>query len=274
MFYRMLLILSCIICVSWINQPSLKHKLYLIGDSTVDQGSGNNGLWGWGKYLPNFFDTTQLQILNYAQGGTSARTFYTGGIWDKKINKRGLWDTVAAKLAKGDFLMIQFGLNDQGPIFDSARSRGVLKGIGSDSITAFNSVTGKIETVYSFGWYLRKFIALAKSKQAIPIICSSIPKNQWVGDKLIRGELGFANWAIEIAKQEKVAWIDLNTAIADVYDHETKELVSSKYHNLNDAVHTTEAGAILNASIVAKSVAALKNCSLKSYLKNSSEIIK
>jgi len=170
--------------------------------------------------------------------------------------------------------MIQFGLNDQGPIFDSARARGVLKGISTDSITAFNQVTGKMETVYSFGWYLRKFIAFAKSKQAIPIVCTSVPKIQWEGDKLIRGEKGFANWAIEVARQEKVAWIDLNAAIADVYDQQDKEVVSSKYHNLNDAVHTTEAGAFLNASLVAKLVASLNDCSLKNYLKDPTNKIK
>ena len=75
-----------------------KPTLYLIGDSTVDDGSGNNGLWGWGKFLPQFFDTSKIAIRNYAQGGTSARTFQTNGIWDKRINKRGMWDTVYSKI--------------------------------------------------------------------------------------------------------------------------------------------------------------------------------
>lgn len=274
MLSRILILLLCILGISWMVQPVKKQRLFLIGDSTVDHGSGNNGLWGWGKYLPNFFDSAQLTIFNYAQGGTSARTFYTGGIWDKKINKRGLWDTVSSKLSKGDFLIIQFGLNDQGPIFDSSRSRGVLKGIGNDSITSLNIVTGKTETVHSFGWYLRKYINFAKSKSAFPIICSSIPKNLWEGDKLIRGELGFAQWAIEVAKEEKIPWIDLNSAIADVYDNETAELVTLKYHNKNDQVHTTEAGAILNASLVAVGIASLKDCSLKKYLVQTPELNK
>jgi len=98
MRFKVLIILLCLIGLSWISQPMKKHKLYLIGDSTVDQGSGNNGLWGWGKYLPLFFDTEKISIFNYAQGGTSARTFYTNGIWDKKINKRGMWDTVSPQI--------------------------------------------------------------------------------------------------------------------------------------------------------------------------------
>lgn len=115
--------------------------LWLIGDSTVDNGSGHNDLWGWGKFLPQFFDTTKITIQNYAQGGASARTFLTNGLWAKNINTRGMWDTVYLHLQSKDYLIIQFGLNDQSPVDDSIRSRGTLKGIGDDSILISNRVT-------------------------------------------------------------------------------------------------------------------------------------
>ncbi len=266
MKYRLLsgLVLLAVVSLSFL--PKEKPTLYLIGDSTVDNGSGNNGLWGWGKFLHQFFDTTKISIRNYAQGGTSARTFQTNGIWDKKINKRGMWDTVFAKLKKGDYLVIQFGLNDQGKIDDTARARGTLKGIGNDSVNIYNAVTKQPETVRSFGWYMRQFIHQAKSKGATVIVCSSIPKNNWKDGKLLRGELGFAEWALQVANEENVLSIDLNRMIADVYEAEGQTAVTEKYHIATDVTHTTAAGATLNASLVAQGIKQFKKGSLKSFL--------
>ena len=259
-------IVMLLACFSFTYIPKEKPTIYLIGDSTVDDGSGNNDLWGWGKFLPNFFDPSKINIRNYAQGGTSARTFQTNGIWDKKINKRGMWDTVFNKIKKGDYLIIQFGLNDQGRIDDSSRARGTLKGISNDSVQIYNAVTKQKEIVHSFGWYMRRFIQQAKLKGAIVIVCSSIPKNEWKDGKLLRGELGFAAWAMQVAKEEKVFSIDLNTMVADVYDSEGESSVTGKYHIARDHVHTVTQGSILNASLVVRDIKELDKCSLKKYI--------
>ena len=50
------------------------------------------------------------------------------------------------------------------------RARGTIQGIGDESEEIDNVVTGKHETVYSFGWYLRKMIADAREKGATPIL--------------------------------------------------------------------------------------------------------
>jgi lysophospholipase L1-like esterase len=263
---RLLLSTLLIAIVSLAFLKKEKPTLYLIGDSTVENGAGNNDLWGWGKFLPQFFDTTKISIRNYAQGGTSARTFQTNGVWDKNIGKKGMWDTVFAKLKKDDYLLIQFGLNDQGKIDDTSRARGTLLGIGNDSVAIYNQVTKKNETVYSFGWYMRKFIQQAKSKGVTVIICSSIPKNSWKDGKLLRGENGFADWALQVAAEEKVPTIDLNNLIADVYDAEGEKAVTEKYHIAKDNTHTTTAGAILNASLVARGISQIKQSNLKNFL--------
>ena len=262
-----ILILLSVAFMAFTSFEKPKPTLYLIGDSTVDDGSGNKGLWGWGKFFPQLFDTSKIDIRNYAQGGTSARTFQTNGIWDKNINKRGMWDTVYSKLRNGDFLIIQFGLNDQGPVADSARARGTIKGVGNDSLAIFNMVTKKNEIVHSFGWYMRQFIRQAKTKGVTVIVCSSVPRSVWKESKLTRNENGFGDWALESAMQEKVFAIDLNNLIADVYDQEGEQVVNEKYHVLPDNTHTTEAGSRLNASLVAKGINELKNCKLKEYLK-------
>lgn len=65
---------------------SLKQKpvLYIIGDSTVKNGSGKggDGLWGWGSFLHEYFKLNKIDVDNRAIGGRSSRTFITEGRWD------------------------------------------------------------------------------------------------------------------------------------------------------------------------------------------------
>lgn len=252
-----------LLCVAATVKEERRPTLYLIGDSTVDQAKT---LWGWGRYLPQFFDTKKIQIKNYAKGGASSRTFMTNGLPDSMMVARGLWDSVSVKLKRGDYLLIQFGLNDQSPVNDTTRSRGTLSGIGEDSVVIINGLTKKREVVHTFGWYLRRYINQAKAKGVTVIICSTVPRSKWANGRLIRGEKGFAGWAMDVAKQERVCSIDLNTRIADIYDKEGEKIVTEKYHVENDNVHTSEKGAILNASLVAKAIEELDKCSLKKYL--------
>ena len=72
--------------------------LYLVGDSTVKNGSGrgDGGLWGWGQVLAPMFDGERIHVENHAIGGRSSRTFLTEGRWDR----------VVEKLQPGDFAMV------------------------------------------------------------------------------------------------------------------------------------------------------------------------
>ena len=84
--------------------------LFIAGDSTAADGAP--GAIGWGKYLGTFFDPSKLKVVNRARGGRSSRTFIAEGLWDR------LLDDVKA----GDFVLIQFGHNDAGPINDERRA--------------------------------------------------------------------------------------------------------------------------------------------------------
>ena len=88
--------------------------LFLIGDSTVRNGRGDgaNGQWGWGEPLVDYFDPAKINVVNRAVGGLSSRTYLTMGHWDR----------VLAMLKPGDFVMMQFGHNDDGPL-DDRRAR-------------------------------------------------------------------------------------------------------------------------------------------------------
>ncbi len=77
---------------------------------------------------------------------------------------QGYWDRVVAMLKPGDIVIMQFGHNDNGPTAP-------LHGVG-DETEDRNGVT-----MHTWGWYMRKYIADARAKGAVPVICTLIPRN-------------------------------------------------------------------------------------------------
>jgi len=60
-------------------QDARKPTLYIIGDSTVKNGT--KGQQGWGTPLAGLFDMSKIKVENRALGGRSSRTFRTEGLW-------------------------------------------------------------------------------------------------------------------------------------------------------------------------------------------------
>jgi lysophospholipase L1-like esterase len=235
-----------------------KPVIYLVGDSTVKNGSGKGGggLWGWGDFLYTQFDTTKIRIENHARGGRSSRTYQT----------EGLWDNVLAKVKAGDYIIMQFGHNDGGAINDTSRARGSIRGIGEETEEIDNLITHKHEIVHSYGWYMRKYIRDAKAKGAIPIVCSLVARNVWKDGKVVRSTDSYATWAAEVAKSEGAYYIDLNDRVASRYEQLGPEEVKSKLF-LEDHTHTTEAGARINAALVAEGIRAHRKLTLRRFLR-------
>ena len=76
------------------------------------------------------------------------------------------------------------------------------------------AATGRTETVRSFGWYLRKYIADARAKGATPILCSLVPRNNWKDGRVIRSTDDYVAWTRAVAESAGVPLIDLNDAVA------------------------------------------------------------
>jgi rhamnogalacturonyl hydrolase YesR/lysophospholipase L1-like esterase len=257
-FYTSLVAFLCLILFSF-NFQTEKPTLYIIGDSTVKNGSGkgSDSLWGWGSVIAPHFDTQRLAIQNHAIGGRSSRTFLTDGRWEK----------ILTNLKAGDFVIMQFGHNDPAPLDDTARARGTLRGIGDSSKEIYNPIRKVKETVYTYGWYMRKYVKEAKAKGAIPIICSLVPRNDWdkLGKKVKLSNDSYALWAEQIAQQEGVFFIDLNKKVAAAYEEIGKDAVLKQFFP-KDHTHTDYDGARLNAEIVANSIRSLDKCPLTGFL--------
>jgi lysophospholipase L1-like esterase len=255
-FFFLVFLIGLIFQISAVAQQ--KTGIFTIGDSTVKNGQGNGagGLWGWGDPFVCFFDTTRVTVENCAMGGTSSRTYQT----------KGLWSAVHSRLKPGDFVLMQFGHNDGGALNDTSRARGTIKGIGEEAVEIDNLMTKLHEVVHSFGWYLRKMIRETKEKGAIPVVITPIPRNDWENGKIRRTPDSYPQWAMEVAKQEKVLCIDLNRALSDKLDLFGEQRVTGKFYGSNDHTHTLSEGAVLSASLVVAGLKAAPESGLAKFL--------
>jgi xylan 1,4-beta-xylosidase len=263
-FLRLLIFLSLVNGLAFSQQPKPSPNiagsqpglptLFITGDSTA-KNSGS-GLMGWGDQIQAFFDQTRIMVENRARAGRSSRTFITEGLWDK----------VLTDMKRGDFVLIQFGHNDGGPINDAARARGSLPGLGEETQEIDNLQTKQHEVVHTYGWYMRKMIGDAKAKGATPIVLSLTVRNIWTDGKVERGSGHYGQWAAEIAKAQNVVFVDVTKIIADQYESLGEEKVKELFPS--DHTHTNPAGAELNAASVVKGLRAISNLPLNKFLLN------
>lgn len=218
--------------------------LFLIGNSTMRNGTlgnGSNGQWGWGYFAHEFFDTNKISVENQALGGMSTRTFYNR-----------LWPDIRKALKPGDWVIISIGHNDNGP-FDEGRARAVIKGTGNDSIEVTIKETGRKETVYTYGGYMRRYIADCRAAGAHPILMSLTPRDAYDGQgRIVRKP--HSQWLAEVAREQNVPYIDLNEISGTKLDRFGRWKES--YHFYKDHIHTSKFGAQLNARSAAEGIAA------------------
>jgi lysophospholipase L1-like esterase len=234
--------------------PGLPN-FWLIGDSTVRNGSAGNGTnlnqWGWGAPLSFYFDPRKVNVVNRALGGTSARSFFDNN-WPKMVDL----------IKPGDVVIMQFGTNDGG---NPARSVGELRGIGDETETVTNRRTGQPEVVHTYGWYLRQLIAGTRAKGATPVVCSLIPRKHWDAEGRIRRDRDtFAGWAEQVAQAEHAGFVDLNELSARRLDQLGRAATLILYvpnptpaKPMGEMVHTGWDGAVMNAECVVSGLKAL-----------------
>lgn len=233
-----------------------KPVVFITGDSTVkNEDKDKNGMWGWGSQAYTVFDQKKITCVNCAKAGRSTRTYLNEGRWDQVYNS----------LQPGDFVLIQFGHNDIGPI-DTKKMRGTIPGT-SDSTHVYKlEGSGNYELVYTFGWYLKKFIQDVKEKGATPILVSLTPRNEWKDGKIERRNDSYGKWYREVAKETGCEFVDLHNITADYLDKKCgSKDKAMKYYN-RDHTHTSLLGAQTNAKSIAKGLKQIKS-PLAKYLK-------
>ncbi len=227
--------------------------IFIVGDSTARNGAN----LGWGDHFAHYFDTTKVNVANRAIAGRSARSYMNEGAWDK----------VLAEMKAGDYVLLQWGHNDGGgPLTPDFKARGEGKGIGEESVDIAVPVPYKggpyagktTETVHTYGWYNRKYIADTRAKGATPILLTVTVRNIWPkgpdGEPHIERDMGYRDFDFQIAAAEKVPLVDMATIAADKFEMLGVQTTALLFPI--DHTHTSPVGAEMNAASV---VTALKN---------------
>lgn len=121
--------------------------VFMIGDSTMANKplDKENQERGWGQMLPMYL-TGPVKVDNHAVNGRSSKSFIDEGRWDK----------VLEKIRPGDYVIIQFGHNDEKPKADRHTDPGS-----------------------TFDDNLRKFVNESRNKGATPILMNSIVRRNF-----------------------------------------------------------------------------------------------
>ena len=135
----------------WAQTPADTITIFMIGDSTmankpIDMDKQERG---WGQMLPLMLQGA-IKVDNHALTGYSGKSFIDNG----------KWAAVLERMQPGDYLIIQFGHNDQKQ--KDPKRYGDVGGIYDDN--------------------LRKFINEARAKGGKPILCNSIVRRNFPAD--------------------------------------------------------------------------------------------
>ena len=209
---------------------NVSAKIHTIGDSTMadyDQTEPDQkGMYGWGQVFGDYF-CNGMTVKNWGDRGESARSFY-----------RKFWSKTKVEIKKGDYVLIQFGHNDQ------------------------KSVTTDV-----YRGYLSRFICETRELGATPILVTSICRKLFEGTKLSRlGRIdnGKAHGVDEnnhtydypyhmkkVADSLKVECLDLTTACKEYMESWGPE-GCKQFFPSGGSTHTNELGARVNAQLVAQ----------------------
>ena len=160
--------------------------IHLIGDSTMADkpDPDNNPERGWGQLLHIFFND-RVTVINHAKGGRSSKSFID----------QGRWHRVLAQLKPGDFVLIQFGHNDQ-KAYDPARY--------TNPFTAYRR-------------NLERFVTEAREKGAHPILLSSIVRRNFNEEGTLEDTHGqYPLITRDVARSLDVTFIDLQQSTEDL----------------------------------------------------------
>jgi lysophospholipase L1-like esterase len=235
---KILLCLIALAATALLRAADATPLVYMAGDSTMATKPLDLPERGWGMAMHGLFKDPAM-IQNHAVNGRSTRSFIDEGRWAR----------LAAALQPGDFVIIQFGHNDE---------KVENPKVGTDPATTFRD-------------NLRRFIRETRAKQATPILATPVARRKFDAADKLQPTHGVYPDAIRIvAAEENVALLDLEKATS-TWLQETGDEPSKKFfmwiapgaHPLipggrQDDTHFVEAGAVHVAELAAAQIRELK----------------
>ena len=170
-------------------------KLIVVGDSLTADRPTNAVAASWARALEKYMKPG-VTIDNHAKGGASTKSFFVSGRWAKAVES----------VKPGDFVLIQFGGNDQKwhtPFYFEKRF--------ADHKTAFRD-------------YIRKFVKEVREKGGKPVLVSesvraTFDENGKLYDKVDKKGISLSCYATamrEMSEELKTEFVDMNKLTHDL----------------------------------------------------------
>lgn len=204
--------------------------IHLAGDSTMaEKLSEKRPETGWGECLQSFFDPERVRVKNYAKNGRSTRTFIS----------EGLWASLLEQVHNGDYVVIQFGHNDE----------------SKEKVDRYTPPE-------DFRKNLIRFIQDVREKKATPILMTPLMRRRFDTDGHLQDTHGeYPDIVRGVAEEYKIALIDMHQKSRVVLEHygpepsralflQLKAGENPNYPNgIEDNSHFSPAGAQIMASM-------------------------
>ena len=186
------------------NTPSKKTTVYLIGDSTMSNKEVKAyPETGWGMPFTCFFDSA-IKVDNRAKNGRSTKSFIA----------EGLWKPVVDNLQEGDYVLIQFGHNDE------VKSKATYT------------------TEEEFTANLTRYVTEAKSKKAIPVLLTPVARRKFDSVGHVQGTHDvYAGLVRNVAHRMNVPLIDLDAKSQALLQQVGPEASKYLYNYLEPGEH-------------------------------------
>ncbi len=163
-------------------------QIFMVGDSTMADKPTDppNPEHGWGQALPEFFRDPAM-IVNRAQNGRSTKSFID----------EGRWQAVTAALRPGDWVIIQFGHNDE----------------KAEDPTRYAAPHGAYEQ------NLRRFVRETRDRGGHPVLCTPVMRRRWDDQgRLVDLHGDYPAVVRQVAREENVPLLDLHLVTRDLIE--------------------------------------------------------
>jgi lysophospholipase L1-like esterase len=153
--------------------------VFIAGDSTAAMKQENKRPeTGWGEQLQKRFDESKVRVDNHAQNGRSTRSFIAEGRWQALVDK----------VKAGDYVLIQFGHNDE------SKDKG-------DRYTPPDD----------FRANLTRFVAEVRAKKATPVLLTPVMRRRFDKDGKFYDTHGeYPDLTRRVAAEQRVALVDMH----------------------------------------------------------------
>lgn len=195
-------------------------RILMIGGSSVASYPEDNINRGWGQTLPQFFDD-RVSFRNAARSGRSSKSFREEGDWERALE------------FKPDFVLIQFGHNDQ-------------PGKGPHRET---------DPETTFPVYLKSYIQEVREIGGVPVLVTPVARRTFRDGRVVSSLGPWAEAKKKVAIENGVPLIDLHGSSIELFNALGEEGCAELNNGRpGDRTHFSEKGATEMARLVAAEI--------------------